>query len=116
MNSENKAVLYLNLIGKWFDMIENGEKKEEYRECKLFYHRIFSGGHVKIKGKYYHPTDVIICFSNGYHKNRRQMFFELKNVYARCGNVKWGAEAGKQYYCLLLGNKTHFPFTEGVTF
>lgn len=102
-----KPILHLNLKSKWFDMIESGEKKEEYRECKPYFHRIFSSGHVKIKGKYYHPSDVVICFSNGYSKNRRQMLFELENVFARNGKSEWGAEKNKQYYCLLLGSRIH---------
>jgi len=66
------AVLHLTLTKKWFYMIESGEKKEEYRDIKPFWNRIFSC-YIRIKGKYYHPTDVIICFSNGYSKNRRHI-------------------------------------------
>ena len=43
------AVLHLNLTKKWFDMIEAGEKKEEYREIKPFWNRVFSC-YIKIKG------------------------------------------------------------------
>lgn len=101
-----KPILHLNLTKKWFDMIESEIKKEEYRERKPHWDRIFSTGRIKIKGKYYHPSDVITCFSNGYAKDRRQMFFELKHLVNREGKEEWGAKKGEWYYCLLLGSKT----------
>ena len=72
-----KPILHLNLEKKWFDMILSGEKKEEYREIKPYWNRVFST-YIKIKGKVYHPSDVIIRFSNGYAKNRRQFDIECK--------------------------------------
>lgn len=103
-----KPILHLNLKKKWFDMIESGEKREEYREYKTYYHRLFVNGYVKIKGKIYHPSDVIICFSNGYAKTRRQMLFNLKLVYHGHGKPQWGAEKGKDYYVILLGERIYF--------
>jgi len=50
-------------------MILSGEKKK-YREINTYWSRRFSN-YIRIKGKNYHPTDVVICFSNGYSKNRR---------------------------------------------
>lgn len=44
----NKVVLHLNLTKKWFDMIENGEKREEYRCIKPFWNRVFSS-YIRIK-------------------------------------------------------------------
>ena len=101
MNS--KPILHLNLKTNWFELISNGEKKEEYREIKPFWNRIFSS-YIKIKGKFYHPTDVIICFSNGYSKTRKQMFLECTGMFIREGKQEWGAEPGKRYYVLKLGN------------
>lgn len=97
------AVLHLNLTKKWFDMIASGEKKEEYREIKPFWNRIFSC-YIKIKGKYYHPSDVAICFSNGYSKGRRQMIVKCKYVKPGFGKKEWGAEPNKQYHILSLGD------------
>lgn len=101
MNS--KPILHLNLKTNWFELIYSGEKKEEYREIKPFWNRIFSSN-IKIKGKFYHPTDVIICFSNGYSKTRKQMFLECTGMLIREGKQEWGAEPGKRYYVLKLGN------------
>ena len=102
-NNMLPAVLHLNLTKKWFDMIEAGEKKEEYREIKPFWNRVFSC-YIKIKGRNYHPTDVLICFSNGYSKNRRQMFVRCKYVKPGFGKPEWGAEPNKQYHVLSLGD------------
>ncbi len=95
-------ILHLNLKRKWFDMIASGVKKEEYREIKPHWQRVFSRN-IKIKGKYFRPTDVIICFSHGYAKNRSQVFVKCAGVSQRKGNVEWGAEENKTYFTLQLG-------------
>lgn len=98
----DKAILHLNLTAKWFDLIAAGEKKEEYREIKPYWNRFFSA-HIKIKGRQYHPSDVIICFSNGYAKNRRQMKVACRNLVQRHGRPEWGAKPNTQYHTLILG-------------
>lgn len=97
-----KQILHLTLKKKWFDMILSGEKKEEYRDIKPFWNKMISH-HIKIKGKYYHPTDVVICFSHVYTANRNQFMIECKGLAVREGKESWGAEPGKQYYVLILG-------------
>lgn len=99
----NKPVLHLNLKRKWFDMIKSGKKTEEYRKQSKYWNRVFKDeGHIKIKGKYYHPTDVIICFSNGYAKNRAQFYCGCRGLYVKFGKEEWGAVLGEQYFCLSL--------------
>lgn len=100
----NKKILHLNLKRKWFDMILSGDKKEEYREIKPYWNRIFQNGKIKIKGRYYHPSDVIISFANGYKEDRPQFFIECKNLVVRGGKWYWGAEENEQYYVLVLGD------------
>ena len=95
-------VLHLNLKSKWFEMILNGEKTEEYREIKPYWSRILTP-YIKIKGKSYHPTDVNICFSNGYSKDRKQIIMECSGLFIREGNSEWGATPGETYYVLTLG-------------
>jgi len=115
-----KQILHLNVKSKWFDMIACGEKTEEYRELKLYWTKKFTsfnwflGCHgikespsykfgIDIKGTIYNPKDVIICFSNGYSKNRRQIFVECEGVELRDkGKCRedWGAEPEKNItYC-----------------
>ena len=95
-------ILHLNLKKKWFDMIASGEKTEEYREIKSFWSRIFGPG-IRIKGKVFHPSDVTICFSNGYAKKRKQMLVECKYLSTRTGKKEWGAVPNQCYYVLTLG-------------
>ncbi|MEM1219599.1 MAG: ASCH domain-containing protein [Bacteroidota bacterium] len=97
-----RPVLHLNLKRKWFDMVAAGEKKEEYREVKPFWNRVFDA-YITIRGRRYHPSDVDIMFSNGYAKNRRQMLVECKYMKIGAGRTDWGAEAGEQYHTLVLG-------------
>lgn len=94
--------LNLNLKRKWFDMIRSGEKKEEYRDISPYWCRIFSSN-IKIKNKFYDHTDIVICFSNGYQKNREQIKIKCEGLVVREGKIEWGAEIGKQYFTLLLG-------------
>lgn len=100
---ETRPVLHLNLYKGWFDMVASGEKKEEYREIKPSFAKIFNGNSIKVKGKWYHSTEVIICFSNGYAKNRPQIFVECKGISTGFGNTEWGAEENVEYYKLKLG-------------
>lgn len=83
-------------------MIASGEKKEEYREIKTHWSRIFEPG-IKIKDKIYDPSDVTICFSNGFSKNRKQMLVECKYLSTKAGKPEWGAVVNQCYYVLTLG-------------
>lgn len=96
-----KPILHLNLTKKWFDMIESGKKKEEYRAISIYWCRVFSAN-IKIKGKYYHTTDVLICFSNGYAKDRKQMYAKIKSLHVGQGEEKWGAEKNVEYFVLRI--------------
>ena len=95
--------LHLNLKKEWYDMIQSGEKTEEYRDCSSYWNRIFTeSGNIKIKGKYYHPTDVTITFSNGYSFDRRQMIKHITSVHTGLGKIQWGAEYNKYYHVISL--------------
>lgn len=106
---KNKPILHLNLKKKWFDMILSGEKKEEYRDMSEYWKRIFQDHSdkfkmlIKIKNNHFYPEDVIICFSNGYAKNRRQFYIKCNGLKIGFGLEKWGAEKDKIYYILKLG-------------
>ncbi len=101
----NLPILHLNLVRKWFDMVSIGEKKEEYRAYSPYWIRVFSNGLIKIKGCYYQPNNVIICFSNGYAKNRSQIFYTCKGLKTGFGNEVWGANSGTKYFILQIGEK-----------
>jgi len=85
-------ILHLTLKKKWFDMIASGEKREEYREMKPYWHN-------RLIGKTYDA----IQFRNGYAKDSPKMIVEFKEVYSSLGIVEWGAPEGDPVYILRLG-------------
>jgi len=87
-----KRVLYLTLKKKWFDMIASGEKREEYREMKPYWHK-------RLCNKEYD----VIHFRNGYNKDSPTMIVELKEICHSLGIVEWGAPEAKPVYILRLG-------------
>ncbi len=102
--------LHLNLKRKWFDMIKAGIKTEEYRDLKLYWAKRLCSGLIYIKN-HYTAEDCIhtfeefdtITFSNGYAKDRDQFEIELKSITIDEGNPEWGAEKGKYYFVLKMG-------------
>lgn len=105
--------LHLTLKKKWFDMIDSGEKTEEYRELKDYWK--------KRLGYYYEPGDgsengyfdegfrepffTHILFKNGYQKNSPKMTFVISDYFIREGNINWGAESGLNYFVFILGER-----------
>ena len=84
-------VLHLTLKKRWFDMIASGEKREEYREMKPYWHKRLS--------KEYD----VIRFRNGYAKDSPTMTVELKEILSGLGITQWGAPEEKNVYILRLG-------------
>jgi hypothetical protein len=87
-----KRVLYLTLKKKWFDMIASGEKREEYREMKPYWHK-------RLLGKGYD----VIHFRNGYDKTAPVMVVELVEINSSLGIIEWGAPPAQPVYILRLG-------------
>ena len=69
--------LKLVLKRKWWDMIASGEKKEFDR----------------------------VTFYLGYSKNRPSITFRLVAILCGQGRPEWGAEPGKEYFVIRLGEK-----------
>jgi len=84
-------ILHLTLKKKWFDMIASGEKREEYRELKPYWHK-------RLTKKY-----DVIQFRNGYRKDSPKITVELKEVCKSLGIVEWGAPEAHPVYILRLG-------------
>lgn len=122
--------LHLTLKKKWFDMIRNGDKTEEYRAIKPYWF----GRLIDFKTMpydeivsyydegYAYPADSAsslkdllakkqiqlrdfetITFSNGYASDRPQFEIELKGLEIRGGKKEWGAKDGTDYFVLKLG-------------
>ena len=84
--------LFLTLKAQWYDMIESGEKKEEYREIKPYWQK-------RLEGKDYDT----VTFSYGYTK--RKMTYKCNGIRKDKGNPKWGAESEIIYYVISLGER-----------
>lgn len=61
--------LYLTLQKKWFDLILNGQKKEEFREIKPYW----------TKRLFKHPFKQV-QFRNGYQKDAPTFVIECKGI------------------------------------
>lgn len=96
-------MLVLPIKKKWFDMIVNGEKKEEYREIKPYYESRFKRympRPTNFRNEYI-AAQFDIVFRNGYEYNS-------PSVRCACivdigtGKKEWGAVPGQRYYVLKI--------------
>ncbi|MCK5644296.1 MAG: ASCH domain-containing protein [Gammaproteobacteria bacterium] len=90
-------ILHLTLKKQWFDMIASGEKTEEYRELKMYWHKRLSG-----------KTFDAIQFRNGYGKGAPKMLVELKAIIQGHGRPEWGSGYTERYI-LRLGRMLQAP-------
>ena len=124
-------ILHLTLKKKWFDMIDSGEKTEEYREIKIHWafrllYKIYVpwGGYLWPwsdieKGDYdcsnwtanggppiFRKIDIISA-TNGYGKDRPSWSRKCLGITIGEGRQEWGAEPGKKYFVIKLGEKIY---------
>lgn len=115
--------LHLPLQEKWFNMIESGEKNEEYREIKPFYcNRILY--HIPLPLAFWsdilnnvraagHPYQHLlrdygtrgfthVRFTYGYTK--RTMTFEIESITIGKGKPEWGAPE-EDVFIIKLGKR-----------
>ena len=103
-------MLVLPIKKKWFEMIANGEKKEEYREIKPYYEHRFVNELIRKSDNYKYrfeaEEDIFrqeyqVLFRNGYKK-------DSPTIICNCilglgeGKEEWGAEPKKRYYILKI--------------
>ena len=112
-------ILYLTLKKKWFDLIADGEKTEEYREIKPYWINRFvdTWEHVGPKkgllpnagNQYSYNTPKMfakydaIVFRNGYGKNAPECIVECLGLGIAEGRHEWGADPDTKYFVLKLG-------------
>ena len=82
--------LYLPLKKQWYEMIERGEKREEYREMKPYWQKRLTG-----------RIDAV-SFSYGYTKQR--MTFECAGITVGRGRPEWGAP-DDEVFVIKLGKR-----------
>ena len=112
MKRDKCAVLSLVLKGKWFDMIERGEKREEYRDIKPYWKTRLVNWLDKQDGM----AVPVVEFRRGYAADAPRMAFISDGVRGRNGFVmayfmrkigiysKWG-EPEVEHFVLPLGER-----------
>ncbi len=122
-----KTTLHLTIKKKWFDMIQSGEKSEEYRELNMFWAKRLCA-RIQTPTGYLSPINSVllgesldgwrkftggckpfneyqaVLFANGGHfGNVPKHTREFKGIEIREGRHEWGAEPGKKYFVIKLG-------------
>jgi hypothetical protein len=111
--AEQPKILHLTLKKKWFDMIASGEKKEEYRDLKVYWaNRLASRIMCDAVGGWLHNIDSNISFKHfdlvhfarggHFHDSIPQITVECLGVAIGKGKPEWGAE-GDEYFVIKLG-------------
>ena len=120
-------ILHLVLIGKWYDIIDRGEKTEEYRALTPYWcnrliqkyginywnetfknnsierlSRIWGDGKPEIFGFNGVRHYDAVCFHRGY--TNTTMSFEYKNLTIGKGNKEWGAPE-EDVFIIKLGDR-----------
>lgn len=105
-------VLHLTLKKKWFDMIESGVKTDEYRDIKNYWMARLLTPHRGIEATkfpwaigFYAGTFNAVEFRNGYSRTARKMLFKTTGIRVDFGKEEWGAEPGKKYFVIKLGER-----------
>jgi len=91
-------ILHLTLKKEWFDMIDSGVKKEEYREIKPYWTKRFFNEDGSTKDY------DIIRFKNGYNSDSPVFNVEFKGIRLGKGNPDWGGDKNN-VYILIFGEK-----------
>ena len=113
---------------KWWDMIESGEKKEEYRDANHYWaRRLLDRQYRWNPEEFVYPNEFIdflcfglthndlafrsyenVCFHLGYTNNT--MTFKITSMNVMYGEVcrqDWGAEPNKYYFVIKLGERVY---------
>lgn len=84
--------LYLTLKRNWFDMIDSGEKREEYREIKPYWEQ-------RLLGKNFTHVE----FRNGYGRHVPSILCRCLSIKIGMGKPEWGAPRDRQVFIISLG-------------
>ena len=117
-----EKILYLSLKEEWYNLIEKGIKKEEYRQIKPFWVKrigmleaktkeiekipqdeLVSMMEKKMEGGYLNSHYTHVQFSFGYTK--RTMVFEINDIGVGIGKKDWGAPIDEKVFIIHLGKR-----------
>lgn len=91
-------ILDLVLKKQWFDLIKNGNKREEYREIKSYWTKRLMNSDNTFKN-YTH-----VKFRCGYSNNF--IIYRIESIEIGEGKEEWGAALNKQYYKIKFANRS----------
>lgn len=104
-----KKVLHLPLKKEWYDLIDKGIKKEEYRLMNKYWtSRICTKSE---NGEYECTKEKFnyVEFTLGYPKKddkSKRMRFEIDKIFSNKGGIKeWGADLDEIYFVIRLGKR-----------
>lgn len=92
-------ILKLTLNKKWFYMISEGVKTEEYREIKKW-----SESRLKYSNGMFKHYDYV-QFKNGYNPNSPTIMLEFKGCRIGKGKKEWGYDIDKEVFIIKLGER-----------
>ena len=97
-------ILDLPLKKEWYNMIESGEKKEEYREINDYWKSRLMQYSLRygVREYVFKPLDEV-RFSYGYTK--KAMTFKIDTITIGRGNPEWGAPTDRDVFIIKLGEK-----------
>ena len=122
-----QSILHLVLKRKWWDMIESGEKPDEYRDITSLYcsRLLVKGDWIYLKQYFEYDEEKIlnavksdaqrahmnirwqhydaVCFHRGY--TNATMLYEFKGTSIGYGNPDWGAPKEKEVFIIKLGKR-----------
>ena len=123
--NEQMKILDLPLKAQWYDMIEKGGKREEYREIKPFWsQRLYqrknkflgvAGKLTKEDAEYACEPDLRYILIHGFEDNelkpfthvrfrygytKRTMLFEIVSITVGKGKPEWGAPTDKEVFII----------------
>ena len=117
-----EKILYLSLKEEWYNLIEKGIKKEEYRQIKPFWVKRIGMLEAKTKEIEKIPQDELVSmmekkmedgylnsyythvqFSFGYTK--RTMLFEINDIGVGIGRGDWGGPVDEKVFIIHLGKR-----------
>ena len=92
-------ILYFPLKKEWYEMIESGEKREEYREISDYWCRRLLKYQDSVCDSIAFRKDFThVCFRYGYTK--RTMLFKLDEITIDFGKPEWGAPKDKEVFII----------------
>lgn len=99
--------LHLVLKSKWYDMIDRGEKKEEYREIKPYWSKRLiedlSEDFFPILHEVFYESYDRVCFHRGYTSTT--MTFAVESIGQGKGKPEWGAPTDRNVFIIKLGER-----------